>query len=71
MIVQARVPILPGDEPATLAARVLAQEHQFYPRVVGWFAQGRLRLTPDGQCLLDGATLEAPLSLDALESAAV
>ena len=69
VIAQAPVPILPGDEPATLAARVLAREHRLYPRVVGWFAQGRLVLTPDGQCRLDGAPLEAPLPLDALESA--
>ena len=69
VIAQARVPILPGDEPATLAARVLAREHQLYPRIVGWFAQGRLCLTPDGQCRLDGAALMAPLHLEALESA--
>ena len=31
---QAVVPVLPGDTAATLAARVLAQEHVMYPRVV-------------------------------------
>ena len=31
---QAVVPVLPGDTAATLAARVLAQEHLMYPRVV-------------------------------------
>lgn len=31
---QARVPILPGDTPATLAERVLAEEHKLYPRIV-------------------------------------
>ncbi len=31
---QAVVPILPGDTPQTLAARVLTQEHRIYPRVV-------------------------------------
>lgn len=31
---QAVVPILPGDTPATLAARVLTQEHQIYPRAI-------------------------------------
>ncbi|ODP39474.1 phosphoribosylglycinamide formyltransferase [Sphingomonas turrisvirgatae] len=31
---QARVPILPGDTPDTLAARVLAEEHKLYPRIV-------------------------------------
>lgn len=31
---QARVPILPGDTPDTLAARVLPMEHQLYPLVL-------------------------------------
>ncbi|WP_213981838.1 phosphoribosylglycinamide formyltransferase [Sphingomonas sp. dw_22] len=31
---QAPVEILPGDTPETLAARVLAEEHRLYPRVV-------------------------------------
>jgi phosphoribosylglycinamide formyltransferase 1 len=35
---QARVPILPGDTPDTLAARVLAEEHRLYPRVLADFA---------------------------------
>lgn len=30
IIAQARVPIVPGDTPDTLAARVLAQEHRIY-----------------------------------------
>ncbi|OWU84721.1 phosphoribosylglycinamide formyltransferase [Oceanicola sp. 22II-s10i] len=37
---QARVPVLPGDTPAALAARVLAQEHQLYPAVLRRFASG-------------------------------
>ena len=64
VIMQARVPILPGDSPDTLAARVLTQEHRIYPRVVGWFAQGRLRLGEDGRVRLDGAVLDAPVSLE-------
>ena len=31
---QAVVPVLPGDTPEALAARVLAQEHTMYPRAV-------------------------------------
>ena len=31
---QAVVPVLPGDTAATLAARVLTQEHLMYPRVI-------------------------------------
>ncbi|WP_304615151.1 phosphoribosylglycinamide formyltransferase [Paracoccus sp. (in: a-proteobacteria)] len=37
---QARVPILPGDDAATLAARVLVQEHRLYPAVLRRFASG-------------------------------
>lgn len=37
---QARVPVEPGDTPATLAARVLAQEHRLYPAVLRRFAAG-------------------------------
>lgn len=36
---QARVPILPGDTPDTLAARVLEQEHRLYPAVLRRFAK--------------------------------
>lgn len=37
---QARVPVLPGDTEATLAARVLVQEHRLYPAVLRRFAAG-------------------------------
>lgn len=35
---QAKVPILPGDTPDLLAARVLDAEHRLYPRVLADFA---------------------------------
>ncbi|MGP1276562.1 MAG: phosphoribosylglycinamide formyltransferase [Caulobacterales bacterium] len=34
VIAQARVPVLPGDTPETLAARVLEQEHRLYPQAL-------------------------------------
>jgi phosphoribosylglycinamide formyltransferase-1 len=34
ILAQAVVPVLPGDSADSLAARVLTQEHQMYPRVV-------------------------------------
>ncbi len=37
---QARVPVLAGDTPDTLAARVLVQEHQLYPAVLRRFVTG-------------------------------
>jgi phosphoribosylglycinamide formyltransferase 1 len=37
---QARVPVLPADTTASLAARVLEQEHRLYPEVLRRFAAG-------------------------------
>ena len=37
---QVRVPVLPGDDAESLAARVLAQEHRLYPKVLRRFATG-------------------------------
>lgn len=42
-IVQASVPVLPNDDAATLAQRVLAREHDIYPLAAHWFCEGRLR----------------------------
>jgi phosphoribosylglycinamide formyltransferase-1 len=69
VVVQARVPVLPGDDEATLAARVLAQEHRIYPECIGWYATGRLRLVGD-RPVLDGRVLETPLLLEASHAAA-
>ncbi|SLM48374.1 phosphoribosylglycinamide formyltransferase 1 [Nitrospira japonica] len=44
IILQAAVPVLDGDTPDTLAARILEQEHRIYPRAVELFAEGRLRV---------------------------
>jgi phosphoribosylglycinamide formyltransferase 1 len=44
IIVQAAVPVLPGDDEGGLAARVLEQEHRIYPQAIRWFLDGRLRL---------------------------
>ena len=37
---QAQVPVLEGDTPETLAARVLIQEHVLYPMMLRRFAEG-------------------------------
>jgi len=44
IIAQAVVSVLPGDDEAALAARILAMEHRLYPQAVHWFAQERLSL---------------------------
>ena len=60
VIVQARVLVLPGDDPDALAARVLEQEHRLYPLAIRWFAEQRLRLE-DEQVWFDGQPLVEPL----------
>ena len=45
IIIQAAVPVLPTDDEATLARRVLTQEHRIYPQALGWLAAGRLAIT--------------------------
>lgn len=42
IIAQGVVPVLDGDDEATLAARVLAVEHRLLPAAVGWHCAGRL-----------------------------
>jgi phosphoribosylglycinamide formyltransferase-1 len=44
VIVQARVPVVAGDDEARLAARVLAEEHRILPQAVNLFCEGRLRV---------------------------
>jgi phosphoribosylglycinamide formyltransferase 1 len=44
IIAQAAVPVLPGDTPDTLGARVLAAEHTLYPHALALFASGRARV---------------------------
>jgi len=61
LVLQVRVPVRSDDDAATLAARVLRQEHRIYPQVVRWLAEGRLRLTTRGGVVLDGGILAAPV----------
>ena len=63
VVLQSQVAVLPADTEATLAARVLATEHVIYPRVLGWFADGRLAWRDNG-AWLDGRRLTAPLVED-------
>jgi len=42
IIAQASVPVLAGDTPESLAARVLRQEHLLYPRAIRWFLDDAL-----------------------------
>ena len=44
---QAALAVLPDDDAATLAARVLAEEHRLYPHCLRLLAEGRVRIEGD------------------------
>ena len=44
IIAQAAVPVLDGDDEATLAARILVEEHRLYPAAIRAVADGRVRV---------------------------
>lgn len=62
IVLQAQVPVLPDDTAATLAQRVLQQEHQIFPEAVRLFSSGRLK-SIEGKVWLDGQELREPLQV--------
>jgi phosphoribosylglycinamide formyltransferase 1 len=60
LVLQSKVPVLPGDTEATLSARVQATEHVIYPQVIAMIADGRLTWDK-GRVKLDGRLLDTPL----------
>ncbi len=50
IVAQGIVPVLAGDDPDALAARLLAVEHRLYAQVVRWLAEGRVTLD-DQHCV--------------------
>jgi len=52
IVLQAAVPVLPGDTVETLSARILVEEHRIYPQAIGlvldqaWQVDGRRFVTP-------------------------
>lgn len=61
IVAQAAVPVLPGDTPATLAARVLVQEHAIFPLALALLAGGRAGTAPDPAACLRNP-LPAPVA---------
>jgi len=47
IIAQGIVPVQAGDTPDSLSARVLQVEHQVYPAVAQWLAEGRVQIDGD------------------------
>lgn len=66
VIAQARVPLLPGDDVATLGARVLEREHPLLIATLRLLAEGRVTLG-DAGIEFDAQPLAATLQLDAAD----
>jgi phosphoribosylglycinamide formyltransferase 1 len=60
ILAQAAVPVLPGDTEASVADRVLGQEHAIYPPALGLFVSGGSGTAPSA-----GAALVNPLPASA------
>jgi phosphoribosylglycinamide formyltransferase 1 len=63
VIAQAKIDVGRGDDAATLAARLLEQEHRLLPACVAAIAAGRIALQDDG-VHFDGKPLREPLRLE-------
>jgi phosphoribosylglycinamide formyltransferase-1 len=53
IVSQAAVPVLPDDTAATLAARILVEEHRLYPAAIERVLNGGWRI--DGRRMVDAA----------------
>lgn len=68
IIVQAVVPVLPGDDTEALSARILEQEHMLYPAAVRWIAEGRVRVSNEVVSVADADFTAEPIALPAIGS---
>ena len=55
-VLQAKVPIFPGDTVGEIELRTREQEYHIYPLVIKWFVEERLKLI-ENQAYLDGKPL--------------
>jgi phosphoribosylglycinamide formyltransferase-1 len=67
IIAQAAVPVLEGDTPDTLSARVIAAEHQLYPHALRLVASGQAhvideRVTISGKSMAAAPLINPPLT---------
>ncbi len=65
IIIQAAVPVLPGDSEPSLAARVLHEEHRIYPQAVRWLCLNQIELDAQNRVIFNspkqaGYTLISP-----------
>ncbi len=61
IIGQAAVPVLSGDDPDTLAARVLAAEHRLYPASLKLVAGGQVRVEGEKTVIFQNSNLSSPI----------
>jgi phosphoribosylglycinamide formyltransferase-1 len=55
IIIQAAVPVLAGDTPQTLSARVLQEEHLIYARAISWLCSAQISLSAEGKVVANFA----------------
>jgi phosphoribosylglycinamide formyltransferase 1 len=67
IIAQAVVPVLGGDDEASLSDRILAAEHRLYPLAVRLFAEGRLGISGN-TVVIDGAETPEGVMLNPSEA---
>ena len=59
-IIQCRIPVLEGDDEASLAARIHEVEYMIFPRAVEWCARGLVKFL-DGKACFDGMPMIGPV----------
>lgn len=70
IIAQAAIPVLPGDDEDTLAARVLVQEHILYPNAVKMLCSGMVSLR-NGRAVYRASIWKSETALLSPESRAI
>ncbi len=68
VIIQARIPVSNADSAETLAKKIKHLEHQIYPLVIHWFAEGRVRLQ-ENRIVFDRKPLADPLDYPSIKKA--
>lgn len=67
IIAQAAVPVLPADDEAALAARVLRAEHRLYPLALRLIAEGKVRVDDERAIVSDAPFAEGTLFNPAID----
>ena len=63
VFLQARLPVLSTDSPASLELRIKTKEHIIYPTAISWLAEGRIQLNDDS-ILMDDERMQGPVIID-------